>query len=80
MIDLTKGNEMKSIFYFALPMLIGNVFQQLYNTVDSIIVGRTLGKDALASVGVSFPIFFYLYPPLLLLLWDLYSVKGYCYF
>ncbi|MCY6484907.1 MATE family efflux transporter [Clostridium aestuarii] len=58
--DLTKGNEAKIIFYFALPMLIGNVFQQFYNTVDSIIVGRVVGKSALAAVGTSFPIIFLL--------------------
>ncbi|HBG16046.1 MAG TPA: MATE family efflux transporter [Firmicutes bacterium] len=58
--DLTQGNEGKLIFYFALPMLIGNIFQQLYNTVDSIIVGNTLGKEALAAVGASFPIIFLL--------------------
>lgn len=56
--DLTTGNEAKLIFYFTLPMLIGNIFQQLYNTVDTIIVGRTLGKEALGAVGVSFPILF----------------------
>lgn len=58
--DLTQGPEGKLIFNFALPMLIGNVFQQLYNTVDSIIVGNTIGKEALASVGASFPIIFLL--------------------
>lgn len=58
--DLTTGNEAKLIFYFTLPMLIGNIFQQLYNTVDTIIVGRTLGKEALGAVGVSFPILFLL--------------------
>lgn len=58
--DMTKGNEGKLIFSFALPMLIGNVFQQLYNTVDSIIVGRYVGKEALAAVGTSFPIVFLL--------------------
>lgn len=42
MTDLTKGNEGKSIFLFAMPMLIGSLFQQLYNTADSIIVGRYL--------------------------------------
>lgn len=51
--DLTKGNEARQIFSFALPMLIGNVFQQLYNTVDSIIVGNALGAGALAAVGIS---------------------------
>lgn len=56
--DFTTGNEAKHIFRFALPMLIGNVFQQLYNVVDSIIVGRYLGDKALAAVGASFPIIF----------------------
>lgn len=56
--DLTSGNEGKLIFLFALPMLFGSIFQQLYNIVDSIIVGRILGKEALAAVGNAFPIFF----------------------
>ncbi|HDP75308.1 MAG TPA: MATE family efflux transporter [Bacteroidales bacterium] len=56
--DFTTGNEAKHIFRFALPMLIGNIFQQLYNVVDSIIVGRYLGDKALAAVGASFPIIF----------------------
>ncbi len=56
--DLTIGNEAKLIFRFALPMLLGNVFQQFYQVVDTIIVGNVLGKDALASVGSSFPIIF----------------------
>ena len=56
--DLTKGKESKVIFYFAVPMLLGNVFQQLYNVVDSIIVGNYIGKEALAAVGASFPIIF----------------------
>lgn len=58
--DLTKGNEFKLILMFAMPMLIGNVFQQLYNIVDSAIVGNYIGKQALASVGASFPIIFLL--------------------
>lgn len=56
--DLTIGKEGKLIFNFAVPMLIGNVFQQLYNIVDSAIVGNFLGKEALAAVGASFPIIF----------------------
>ncbi len=56
--DLTIGNESRLIFRFAVPMLLGNLFQQLYNVVDSAIVGRFLGKEALASVGASFPIIF----------------------
>ncbi len=56
--DLTVGKEGKLIFQFAVPMLLGNVFQQLYNIVDSIVVGRFMGKEALAAVGASFPIIF----------------------
>lgn len=56
--DLTTGNEGKLILRFTIPMLLGNVFQQLYNIVDSLIVGNFLGKEALAAVGASFPIIF----------------------
>ncbi len=56
--DLTLGKEWKIILAFALPMLVGNLFQQLYNIVDSIIVGNFIGKEALAAVGASFPIVF----------------------
>lgn len=56
--DLTKGNEGRQILMFAIPMLIGNVFQQLYNVVDSIVVGKYVGSVALAAVGASFPILF----------------------
>lgn len=58
--DLTIGNEGKCIFNFALPMFIGGLFQQLYNTADSIIVGQFVGKDAMASVSGSTPIIFLL--------------------
>ena len=51
--DMTKGSEFKLLVQFALPMLIGNLFQQLYNMVDSIIVGRYVGADALAAVGAT---------------------------
>lgn len=56
--DLTRGNEGKLILRFALPMLLGNVFHQLYNIIDSIIVGNYIGKEALAAVGASFPVIF----------------------
>ena len=56
--DLTTGRIGLSIFKFALPMLIGQMFQQLYTFVDQIIVGNFLGKEALAAVGASFPIIF----------------------
>lgn len=58
--DLTTGNEGKIILRFALPMLAGNVFQQLYNVVDSIVIGHFVGKEALAAVGASFPFVFIL--------------------
>jgi putative MATE family efflux protein len=56
--DLTTGKIGLSIFKFAVPMLIGQMFQQLYTFVDQIIVGNFLGKEALAAVGASFPIIF----------------------
>lgn len=49
--DMTTGNSVKLIIGFTIPMLIGNIFQQLYNIVDTLIVGRYLGNDALAGVG-----------------------------
>lgn len=58
--DLTKGNEIKQIIYFAIPMLLGNLLQTLYNTVDSIWVGKGVGEKGLAAVTVSFPILFML--------------------
>jgi len=56
--DLTQGKEGKTILLFALPMLLGNLFQHLYSMIDSIIVGKFLGKEALAAVGASFPVIF----------------------
>jgi putative MATE family efflux protein len=56
--DLTVGSVGKNILRFAMPMLLGNLFQQLYTFVDQIIVGRFLGKEALAAVGASFPVIF----------------------
>ena len=56
--DLSVGKESRIIFQFALPMLIGNVFQQLYTIINSIIVGNFIGKEALAAVGASFPLLF----------------------
>ena len=51
--DMTVGEPWKQIVRFTAPMLIGNIAQQLYNTVDAVIVGRFVGKQALASVGGS---------------------------
>lgn len=50
---LTKGNPLKLVFFFTIPLLIGNLFQQLYSFMDALIVGRTIGKDALAAVGAT---------------------------
>ncbi len=58
--DLSVGNEGRLILKFAIPMLLGNVFQQLYNVVDSVVVGKYIGKEALAAVGTSSPIIFLL--------------------
>ena len=54
--DLTKGSIVKAIILFSIPLLIGNLFQQLYNAVDSYVVGNYVGKVALAAVGASTPI------------------------
>lgn len=49
--DLTRGSPLKRIFFFAMPFLLGNLFQQFYNVVDMVIVGRTVGTLAYAAVG-----------------------------
>ena len=54
-VDMTKGQPWKKIVAFTIPMLIGNIAQQLYNTVDSIVVGRYVGDNALAAVGSASP-------------------------
>lgn len=51
--DLTQGNPLKIIIFFSIPILIGNLFQQLYNMVDTVIVGRYIGEEALAAVGTT---------------------------
>lgn len=54
--NLTVGNETKVMLKLALPMIAGNLFQQLYNVTDTIIVGRFIGSNALAAVGSSFSV------------------------
>lgn len=49
--DMTQGSIWKQLLLFSLPLMAGNLFQQLYNTVDSIVVGNFVGKEALAAVG-----------------------------
>ncbi len=55
-VDMTEGKPWEKIVAFTIPMLIGNIAQQLYNTVDSIVVGRYVGDNALAAVGSASPI------------------------
>ena len=55
--DMTVGTPWKSIVMFSIPLLIGNIAQQLYNTVDSIVVGHYVGDNALAAVGSAGPLF-----------------------
>ena len=55
--NMTEGDPLKLILPFMVPLLIGNVFQQLYNIADIIIVGRTIGVNALAAVGATAPLF-----------------------
>ena len=51
---LLKGSPAKGLFLFAVPLILGNLFQQFYNMTDSIIVGNFVGEDALAAVGASY--------------------------
>jgi putative MATE family efflux protein len=60
MIDMTKGNIPLKIIRFTIPLLVGNIFQQLYNVADTVIVGQFVGKEGMAAVGVAFPIMFLL--------------------
>lgn len=56
-VDMTVGKPWKNIALFTVPMIIGNIAQQLYNTIDSIVVGKFVGDNALAAVGSASPIF-----------------------
>ena len=49
--DMTKGSPARHILGFAIPIFIGSIFQQFYNIVDTMIVGRFVGVNALAAVG-----------------------------
>lgn len=55
-VDMTQGNPMKLLFHFTIPLILGNIFQLTYNTVDTIIVGRFASEGALAAVGTCDPI------------------------
>ena len=56
-VDMIQGPIFKSLVLFALPLLGSNIFQQLYNTVDTMIVGNYLGDASLAAIGVCTPIY-----------------------
>lgn len=58
--DLTKGSIAKGLIWFALPMIAGNLLQQFYNIADTLIVGRALGRDALAAVGSAYTLMTFL--------------------
>lgn len=54
--DMTEGSITKHMLFYAVPLVFGNLFQQLYHTVDSVVVGQFYGKNALAAVGAAGPI------------------------
>ena len=56
MTDFTQGKILRQIVFFVIPLFLGNIFQQLYNMTDSIIVGRLLGPHALAAIGATTPV------------------------
>jgi putative MATE family efflux protein len=56
--DMTQGKPYKLILAFSVPMLVGNVFQQLYSVVDTIVVGRYVSSNALAAIGTAMPVMF----------------------
>lgn len=60
-VNMTEGNPVRLLLAFSVPMLIGNIFQQLYNLVDSVIVGQFIGADALAAIGVTGSITFFFF-------------------
>ncbi len=60
-VDMTEGSPVRHIILFAIPMVIGNIFQQVYNLVDSIIVGQFVGANALAAVGATGSINFFFF-------------------
>ncbi|HHX21114.1 MAG TPA: MATE family efflux transporter, partial [Clostridiales bacterium] len=58
--DLTKGNIGKTLVLFSLPMIAGNILQQMYNLADTVIVGHTIGEEALSAVGSSYSLMVFL--------------------
>ena len=60
-IDLTQGDVRKGFFKFMWPIILGNIFTQIYNMVDSIVVGQFVGGEALAAVGACFTLTLMIY-------------------
>ncbi len=59
--DMTQGNITKHLLLYAGPLIIGDLFQQLYHTVDSVVVGQFRGKEALAAIGAAGPVMNHIY-------------------
>ena len=57
-LKLTEGRPIKQIILFSLPLIGGSLFQQLYNFIDTLIVGRLIGVDAVAAIGAYYPLSF----------------------
>ena len=60
-LNMTSGNTTRLLILFSIPMLIGNIFQQVYNVVDSVIVGRLVGANALAAIGATSSVTFFFF-------------------
>ena len=58
--NLTEGNILKTMLIFAVPMILGNLLQQVYNIADTMVVGRFLGAEALAAVGSAYTLMTFL--------------------
>ncbi|MCM1316202.1 MAG: MATE family efflux transporter [Muribaculaceae bacterium] len=77
--DLTTGNITSALLAFAGPMIIGNLLQQIYNVADTLIVGRCLGKNALAAVGSTYTLITFLYSIIIGLCMGSGALASYCY-
>ncbi|WP_029501668.1 MATE family efflux transporter [Lachnoclostridium phytofermentans] len=77
--DMTQGSPTRLLVHFAVPMLIGNLFQQLYSMVDSIVVGNVVGDSALAAVGSTWALNFCFRPFICNRVWLGSCWSGNCY-
>lgn len=74
-VNMTEGNTVKLLIAFSIPMLIGNLFQQLYNLVDSIVIGRFVGSIAFGAIGVTSSLNFLFFASILNTVLDVIFVK-----